>query len=382
MSKNNLMTLNSEILIVEDNENSMQLLSDLMTNAGYQIRQAADGEIALVSIRNKIPDLILLDVRLPYMDGFSVCQRLQNNPDTAKIPIIFLTANDDADSRVKGLKMGAVDYLGKPFNQDEVLLRVKTNLELRQLQSRLSDLCYTRTKALEEEIKQRREAEAELRESRHILRDLTGHLQEVREEERANISREIHDQLGQTLTVAKIQLVKALETTKNQPNPVENAIRTTLDVIEQASDIARNISENLRPGMLDVLGLCPTVEHHVNGYTQSTGIECDCDLVENSTHPAPKRVAIAGLRIVQEALTNVAKYANADLVHISVKEDTNKLYLNISDNGEGFDTAKIGQRRCFGLIGMQERVAILQGTLSINSIPGMGTTIEAELPYQ
>lgn len=384
-SKNTVIELSdqeveSEILIVEDNQNSLDLLSDIMTKAGFRVRQAQDGEMALMTVRSKIPDLILLDVRMPYMDGFSVCEQLKNDEKTSDIPIIFLTANNDEESRIKGLSLGAIDWLGKPYNPEEVLLRVRTNIELRKLKTRLAELCRLRTKELEEEIVERKRVEGQLRQSKAMLQELTGHLQEVREQERTNISREIHDQLGQTLTVAKIQLVRSLDVIALD-SPIKTNIDTALETLEQASDIARNISENLRPGMLDVLGLCPTIEDHAKRFSVSTGIVCNCHLEENDTVSVPERVAIAGLRITQEALTNIAKYAKADCVEINVREEPEYLYLYLSDNGVGFDIETIGKKRRFGLLGMRERVEILGGEISIRSKEGEGTAIEAKLPY-
>ena len=369
------------ILAVEDNEHSLDLLSTIMTNAGYRVRQAADGEAALSSIRSQLPDLILLDVHMPRLDGFAVCRHLKAHADTEGIPVIFLTASDDPESRVKGLQMGAVDYLAKPYHPVEVLLRVKTHLELRKLQLHLSEQCLLRTRELQEEVNERQRTEQKLIRSRQSLRELAGHLQEVREEERSDIAREIHDELGQTLTVAKIELVHAIDELERHGDPVARRIEHAVAVLEQASDIARNISENLRPGMLDVLGLCPAIEHHVRHYTESTGIHCDCVMSEREESPPPEKVAIAGLRIVQESLTNIAKYARAKSVNIVVQEEASRLYIKVSDNGDGFDITSLAQKRCFGLLGMRERANLLHGDLSIKSEPGCGTTVEATLPY-
>ena len=119
-----------EVLIVEDAPSSLFLLSEILAKAGYDVRQATDGHQALWMAQKRHPDLILLDIGLPGMDGFEVCRQLRDNPATEHIPVIFLSALDDVDSKVRGLELGAVDYIGKPYQMQEVLARVQTRLTL------------------------------------------------------------------------------------------------------------------------------------------------------------------------------------------------------------------------------------------------------------
>ncbi len=374
--------LGSEILIVEDTRESLALLSDIMTGAGYVIRQAQDGEMALLSVRSKRPDLILLDVRLPGIDGFEVCRRLKATPDTATIPIIFLSALQDSEARVKGLQAGAADYICKPYEPAEVLLRVGTNLELHLLQARLQDMCEVRTRQLSEEVAERRNAEDELRTSRQKLRELTGHLQEVREKERARIAREIHDELGQALTAIKIDLTRMLTHLDQPAAQLKPCIDDIITVVDSAANTARAISENLRPGMLDLLGLGPAIEHHVQRFGESTGLTYSLYLDNEGELGSTGSVATAAFRITQEALTNVARHANATRVDVSVQDSGSELIVTVQDNGDGILPAPAGQQRGrYGLLGMSERCQLLGGTLSIESRPGEGTRVVAHLPY-
>jgi DNA-binding NtrC family response regulator len=121
-----------EILVVEDTQASLRLLADLLTRQGYRVRPASDGDLALKSVAAKAPDLILLDVKMPGMDGYEVCRRLKADERSRRVPIIFISAFGETDQKVKGFDAGGVDYITKPFEPEEVLARVRTQLRLRE----------------------------------------------------------------------------------------------------------------------------------------------------------------------------------------------------------------------------------------------------------
>jgi signal transduction histidine kinase len=138
------------ILIVDDNETNLSVLSQALKAAGYKIRIAIDGEDALARVERAHPALILLDVEMPKMDGFETCRRLQANPATKGIPIIFMTALADTKHKIEGLSLGAVDYITKPFEEVEVLARVKVHWRLKQLTESLEQQVNERTQALQQ----------------------------------------------------------------------------------------------------------------------------------------------------------------------------------------------------------------------------------------
>lgn len=137
------------ILIVDDNATNLSVLSQSLKSVGYRVRVAIDGENAIAQVERKPPDLILLDVQMPGIDGFETCRRLKANKVTQPIPIIFMTALTDTASKVKGLSLGAVDYIPKPFEEEEVLARVKTHLQLKTLTDHLEQQVAQRTAALQ-----------------------------------------------------------------------------------------------------------------------------------------------------------------------------------------------------------------------------------------
>ncbi|MBD2446234.1 hybrid sensor histidine kinase/response regulator [Nostoc sp. FACHB-152] len=137
------------VLIVDDNPTNLSILSQALKSAGFAVRVAEDGESAIELVRHKLPALILLDVQMPGIDGFETCQRLKADPLTQSIPIIFMTALADTENKLKGLSLGAVDYIPKPFEQAEVIARVRMHLQLKQLTDNLEQKVIERTTELQ-----------------------------------------------------------------------------------------------------------------------------------------------------------------------------------------------------------------------------------------
>lgn len=368
-----------EILIVDDTELSLNLLTDLLDVAGYSVRQAQYGEMALLSAQASAPDLILLDIRMHGMDGYEVCRKLKADTRTSEIPIIFLSALDDTEAKLKGFQLGAVDYIAKPYQAEEVLARVRTHLELRKLQLNLEEMVRTRTKQLEAEIVERTQATQELLESRQMCQELSWHMEEVREEERKRIARELHDELGQVLTVQRIDLVQLASQCDMPAHKIQEKLNSIIRMLDQVADTARSISENLRPGMLDMLGLAAAVDHHVEKFMAATQINCKL-IMNRSEFDTSAKVATAVFRILQESLTNVARHARAKNVEIQLVGLNNELILIVQDDGCGIPENLVGQRRGFGMMGMQERAKLLGGGFLVESKPGKGTRIEANFP--
>lgn len=122
---------NANILVVDDNHQNLKVVAELLETENFEVTVASSGQQALEHLKNEKPDLILLDVMMPEMDGFEVCERIKQNLETKHIPVIFLTAKIETDDLVKGFDVGAVDYINKPFVQKELLARVKTHVTLK-----------------------------------------------------------------------------------------------------------------------------------------------------------------------------------------------------------------------------------------------------------
>lgn len=136
------------IVIVDDNPNNLRVLSEMLQPTGYKIRPAVNGELALRSIKNAPPDLVLLDIRMPGMDGYEVCRRLKADEKLCEIPVIFISALHDTEDKVKAFKAGGVDYIAKPFQIEEVTARVQAHLKLYRMQRKLESIVDERVKDL------------------------------------------------------------------------------------------------------------------------------------------------------------------------------------------------------------------------------------------
>jgi PAS domain S-box-containing protein len=169
----------STILVVDDDSDSLRLLTDILTAEGYRVRPADSGQLALASAKAAAPELIMLDIRMPGMDGFEVCRRLQADEKTRRIPIIFLSAAGQLQDRVLGLSLGAADFISKPYERPELLARVRTHMELGRLRAHLEQQVAAQTaelrlanEQLSLELEERQRAEQELRESEARFRSL------------------------------------------------------------------------------------------------------------------------------------------------------------------------------------------------------------------
>jgi diguanylate cyclase (GGDEF)-like protein/PAS domain S-box-containing protein len=164
------------ILVVDDTLTSLKLLIDLLTAEDYQARPADSGELALAAVEAQPPELILLDIFMPGMDGFEVLRRLKACEKSRTIPVIFLSAATETEHRVEGFKLGAVDFVSKPFQRDELLARVQTHLELfrlhTQLEQRAVELQSINEQLLRTELAERKRSENVLRESEQLLQSI------------------------------------------------------------------------------------------------------------------------------------------------------------------------------------------------------------------
>ena len=236
------------------------------------------------------------------------------------------------------------------------------------------------------DMTERKQAEEHLHQSNERLRLLTAHLQTAREEERITIARELHDELGQILSVAKIDLSRLVKrlTSSSQPEPppaskVVTDLQRVVQSIDDSLQSVRRIMQQLRPQTLDELGLNATLEAHVQQFQERTSIQCRFAANADSITLDPER-SIALFRIFQEALTNIARHSGASLVHVNLCITGHDLLLEIQDNGRGISAAEMQKVGHFGLLGMKERAMLLGGDVSISGAPGQGTSVAARVP--
>ena len=159
------------VLIIDDTPENLRLLHGILAEEGYEVRAFSEGAFALEAIRSVLPDLILLDVKMPEMDGYAVCERLKSDAQTRDIPVIFISALGEVEDKLKGFEVGGVDYITKPFHADEVLARVRIHLLLQRLRNHLEDLVEERTAKLQQALEEIQQLQEELKAENVYLRE-------------------------------------------------------------------------------------------------------------------------------------------------------------------------------------------------------------------
>ncbi len=231
---------------------------------------------------------------------------------------------------------------------------------------------------LAHEITEQHLAEEKLKQSYESIRALSEYLQNIREEERLKMSREIHDELGQLLTVLKMDISWINRKTDDSNEPVKAKLKETLSMIDKTVVTVRRIASELRPSLLDNLGLNAAMEWHLEEFEKRSGIEKDIRLPVDEI-PLPEATKIGLFRILQESLTNVGRHSAATRVSVSMEQKKESLVLTIQDNGKGFDLDK-ARKKTLGLLGMKERTQGMGGEYTIDSTPGKGTTVTVTVP--
>jgi signal transduction histidine kinase len=340
----------STVLIVDDDLTARETLVAMLEGEHYDLQLAKDGAQALQLLEQIQPDLILLDVMMPGMDGYEVCRRIRSTPQLAEVPIILLTALDDRASLVRGIESGADDFLSKPADRRELTARVRTITRLNRYRM--------------------------LMEQRENIRHMAEHTVAAQEEERQRISRELHDDLGQALTTHLLALRNLQE---DLSLPAESMFERLQSLHDQSYEILvkiRRLARDLRPPVLDALGLKVAMQTYCTEFSRRTHLPVIFE-ADTSLPQFPDIYNITLYRILQEALTNIIKHSQASQVWVDLSMEDEFVNLTVQDNGIGFNEDKT-QSNGIGLTGLRERITIAGGTLNINSTPKHGTILSAQ----
>jgi signal transduction histidine kinase len=338
------------VLIVEDSEQDADLLLRELKKAGYSpIHKRVDsaGEMSS-ALDTESWDIIISDHSMPGFSSLDALSLLRGK--SIDLPFIIVSGQIGEDTAVGAMKAGAHDYMMKGS-----LKRLGPAIE-RELQEASNR-------------HQRRKAEEQ-------LRALSKRLIEVQEEERRSIARELHDQVGQYLTITKLMLDRATKATPETVTPL--LIEITAQVVEVLQQV-RNMSLNLRPSMLDDLGLVPALKWLFERLEKQSGLNINFEhnMTDNRVSPD---IDTTIYRIVQEALTNVIRHAGVTSAKVRLWLNEKTISLKVEDNGQGFEPDRLAARVTTGLSAMQERARLLGGYLRIESVPGAGTRVVAEIP--
>ena len=389
------------LLVVDDNSTNLSLLSEILDSFCFEVLVAVDGESAIEQLKYSLPDLILLDVMMPGIDGFETCRRLKQNPTTQDIPVIFMTAVADTASKVKGLKLGAVDYIVKPFQRDEVLARISTQLRLRQeIQERTAAQAALQalTQELEQHIEQRT---AQLK----LAKEAAEVASRVKSQFLESMSHELRTPLNGILGYAQI-LQRSQSVTQEDKKGVSiiyqcgTHLLTLINDILELATIDHKIE--LYPTPFNFPDFIQSIAESGRVRSQQKGITFVCQ----PTAPLPEIIEADEQRLRQvlvNLLGNAIKFTDSGKVILNVEASEPKhqgqdsrsltqIRFQVEDTGVGMNAEQVeqiflpfeaGDKRLagsgLGLAISQKIVSTMGGTIQVTSQLGVGSVFEFEL---
>lgn len=353
--------MHPRILFLEDSSTDVDLMKIELKKAGMEcVSELVDTESDFLrALKEFSPDIILSDYSLPSFDGMRAFKLFKKQK--LKIPFILITSNISEQLALDCLNEGVDDFILKT-SLERVPKAIKRALERKYIE------------------REKDKISEELIASQMQLRALINEMHVVREKERAHIAREIHDELGQQLTALKMDIGWIMHKHGGADETLIKKLNDMLHLSDGIIDTVRRISSELRPAIIDDLGLIAALEWKCIDFEGKTKVPCQF----HSTVKERKFenvLSINTYRVLQEALTNIMRHANASSVIVKVSENDSELFLEVIDDGEGI---KAGKRngKTLGILGMKERAGLLGGVLSIVSLKDKGTHIILTLPFK
>jgi signal transduction histidine kinase len=332
----------------------------LLLPEGYELFVATSGHDALASARRHRPDLVLLDVMMPGIDGFETCRRLMQLPSGAP-QVVFLTAMQDTDALMKGFDVGGADFIGKPFDPRVLLARVRTHASLGRMNKEFRDTLDRRND--------------ELVTANRRLVQLSRELAATEERERRQLAADLHDGPIQDLALARIQMDVALG--EDKPLSFQQSLTTTAKLLQKSLGDLRTLLFDLSPPAMTTSGLDSALQRLARHISQRWPVEIEFESEGVPVAPDEGRL-LALFRSARELLVNAAKHSGADSISLKLIFETDCLRLVVTDPGQGFDPGEINSTG-FGLDSVRERLTVYNGSLTLES-GADGTRAEAQLP--
>jgi len=307
------------ILIVDDTPNNLRLLSETLSEQGYEVQCAINGKLALMAVKNSLPDLVLLDIKMPDMDGYEVCSTLKSQPETAEVPVIFLSSLDDVLDKVQAFKVGGIDYVTKPFQVEEVLARVENQLTICRLQQQLQAQ-NLQLQQLNQELKR---SNQELEEFAYVVsHDLQQPLQSI---------------------TGFAELLLGMKSTIDFEAEAEEYVRPILDEGIRMQELIKNLLEYSRVGTKkqDLKPIdCQELLTKTLVHLQKT-LEKNNAIISYDTLPVVMGDRVQLSQLFQNLIENGIKYQRPNVqpkVTITTKQTAQDWLFAIHDNGIGIDS--------------------------------------------
>jgi two-component system, sensor histidine kinase and response regulator len=401
------------ILVVDDSPDNLRVLSANLTAIGYKVRCVTNGEMALISIDSHQPDLILLDIRMPVLNGYEVCKIIKTNPKTKDIPIIFLSALDNVLDKVKAFEMGGSDYVTKPFHSEEILARIANQLTIQRLQNQLA----TQNLQLRQEVEAHKQTEAALQDAKESA-EIANH---AKSNFIARMSHELRTPLNSILGFSELMGHDSSlsDEHKDYIFSINQSARHLLHSINQILSITREESSriSLNEQVFNLHSFLKAMASDWQVMAQEKGLEFN--LVFASEIPVYVRLDDNKLRqALIQLLQNAVQFTTSGQITLRVNlegnqkdwmsssgnyrdipsEETLHLFFEVEDTGPGiaaheisqlfqaFSQAEAGQQSERGLgLGLyisHQYIQAMGGNITIASAPDRGTKARFYIPIQ
>jgi two-component system, sensor histidine kinase and response regulator len=376
-----------KILIADDNQDNLAVLSDILSLEGWQIAVALDGNSAIEQIEYFLPDLILLDVMMPQMNGYETCQKIKANPNHSDIPIIFITALSDVEQKIRGFASGAVDYITKPFHATEIVARVQVQLKLRQLTQALAQQNISLTNALEREKQ----------------------LNELKSRFVTTVSHEFRTPLTSILSSAELLEHYSNKWSEDKKlshlQRIQTSAKHMTDLLNDVLLLGKAEAGKLKlnPIELDLCSFCQEIVEEIQLTTDTHQIMFEKEISWESDRTTTKECPTVYLdktmlrQILYNLLSNAIKYSpNCDRIDFHLSEEAKRVMFRVRDFGIGIPTGEQEQLydsfyradnvgsipgTGLGLSIVKRAVDLLGGEIAIESQIDRGTTFSVTLPY-
>ena len=374
---------NGRILVVDDEPANTRILHRLLSQAGYtDVDVVNDSRGAIDAYEAFRPDIVLLDLHMPEVDGFAILSELADpSQQGIRPPVIVLTADATRGARERALRMGAADFITKPLDHLEVLLRIRTQLATRFLQLELLNRNVDLEAAVDERTVALRESLAHLQRTSEERRELAAALVNVQEQERQRIAADLHDDSIQAMVAVALRL-ELLARQLDGETSLRDSVGLLREDVGEALASLRRMTFRLAPSTLEQTGLVAALEAGLR--PPVAGGAAPVRFEATLGREPGRETSVALYRIVQEAVANARRHARPKVVVVAMWDDATGFRVDITDDGRGFwvpeDPALASAPGHIGIASMRQRAELAGGWLRIESALGGGTTVAAFVP--